>query len=129
MENKNIGFGKRQHSEGRVWMRVPEDYRNPTAMNNKGWMYEHRYIMERYLAEQPELEWSKKYLIDKKYIKPECIVHHINFDAMDNRLENLWICENRIEHGLIETSLTSSVDDLLRFNFIDFRNGKYHMIL
>jgi len=110
-------------------MRVPENYRNPTVKNNKGWMYEHRYIMERYLLENPELDWSKKYLIDRKYLKPESIVHHINFDAMDNRLENLWICENRNEHRFLETSLASCVDDLLRYNFIDFRNGKYYLIM
>ena len=46
MENKKRGFGKRQHSDGRVWMRIPEGYKNPTTKNNKGWMYEHRYVIE-----------------------------------------------------------------------------------
>ena len=48
---------------------------------------------------------------------------------MDNKLENLWICEKINEHRILETSLTSSIDDLLRSNFIAFRNGKYHLIL
>ncbi len=129
MENEKRGFGKYQHSAGRIWMRIPEDYGNPIAKKNKGWLYEHRYILERYLAENPELDWSKKYLIDGKYLRSECIVHHINFDPLDNRLENLWICENKIEHRKLETSLTSIVDDLLRSNFIAFRNGKYNLNL
>ena len=48
---------------------------------------------------------------------------------MDNRLENLWICENKNEHLLIESSLLVFVDDLLKSDLIVFRNGKYHLIL
>lgn len=129
MENERRGFGKRISDSGRVWMRVPEDYGNPIAKNNKGWMYEHRYILERYLTEHPELDWSKKYLIDCKYLKSDCLVHHINFDPLDNRLENLWICGNNVEHRKLETSLTFFVDDLLKSNIIAFRNGKYNLNL
>ena len=129
MENEKRGFGKIQHSANRIWMRVPEGCKNPTVKNNKGWMYEHRYIMERYLVKHPELDLSKRYLIDGKYLNPECKVHHINFDSLDNRLENLWICENYNEHRKLETSLTSFVDDLLKSGHSSFRNGKYHLIL
>ncbi len=84
MENERRGFGKRLSNKGRVWMRVPEDYGNPIAKKNKGWMYEHRYILEQHLAKNPELDWSKNYLLDGKYLKSECLVHHINFDPLDN---------------------------------------------
>lgn len=129
MENEGRGFGKHISGSGLVWMRVPENYGNPIAKNNKGWMYEHRYILERYLTEHPELDWSKKYLIDGKYLKSDCLVHHINFDPLDNRLENLWICRNNVEHRKLETSLTFFVDDLLKSNIIAFRNGKYNLNL
>jgi hypothetical protein len=126
MENERRGFGKRISSAGRIWMKLPESYGNPISKKNKGWMYEHRYKLERYLADHPELEWSKKYLIDGKYLKSECLVHHINFDPLDNRLKNLWICKNNIKHRKLETSLTFFVDDLLKSGFIIFRNGIYN---
>ena len=129
MENEKRGFGRCISSGGRVWMKVPEDYGNPITKKNRGWMYEHRYILERYLTEHPELDWSKKYLIDGKYLKSNCLIHHINFDPLDNRLDNLWICRNNLEHRKLETSLTFFVDDLLRFNFITFKNGKYRLNL
>ena len=129
MENERRGFGKRQHSKDRVWIRVPEGYGNPIAKNNKGGMYEHRYILEQHLAKNPELDWSINYLIDGRYLKSEYIVHHINFDPLDNRLENLWLCENNFEHRKLETTLTFFVDDLLKSGFIVFRNGKYNFNL
>ena len=90
-------------------------------------MREHRYIMERYLAEHPELEISRKYLLDDNYLKSTCVVHHINFDANDNRLENLWVCENGYEHQLIESSLLTFVDELLKSRLIVFRKGEYSL--
>jgi hypothetical protein len=129
MENERRGFGKRISSAGRIWMKIPEGYGNPVSKNNKGWMYEHRYILEQHLADNSESEWSKNYLISGKYLKSECLVHHINFDPLDNRLENLWLCKNNTEHRKLETSLTFFVDDLLKSGFIDFRDGKYNLYL
>jgi hypothetical protein len=107
---------------------TPEDSENPTTKNT-GWIYEHRYKLERYLSVHPELEWSKKYLTDGKYLNSKCIVHHINFDPLDNRIENLWICENKTEHRKLETSLSSYVYDLLRLDFIVFKDEKYNLNL
>lgn len=129
MENERRGFGKRISSSGRVWIKVLEGYRNPIAQKNKGNMYEHRYILEQYLAKNPEFDWSKNYLLDGKYLKSECLVHHINFDPLDNRLENLWLCENNLEHRQLETSLTVFVDGLLKSDCIVFRTGKYNINL
>jgi len=124
------GFERYLKKEGTkeiIMIRVPEDYANPFAEKNRIFMREHRYIMERYLAEHPELEISRKYLLDGKYLKSTCVVHHINFDSNDNRLENLWVCENGYENQMIERSLLPFVDELLKSKLIVFRNGEYSL--
>jgi hypothetical protein len=123
---KGWGFGRCQlQRSGKVLIKVPDDYRNPYAKNQRGTMFEHRYVMEQHLAENPELEWSKKYLIDRKYLKRECSIHHINIDPTDNRLENLWVCENEKKHQSIQSSLLTFVDKLLKSELIFFENGEY----
>jgi len=124
------GFKQYLKKEGTreiIMIRIPEDYANPFAMNNRGFMREHRYILERYLAEHPEWEISQKYLFDDKYLKRTCIIHHINFDSNDNRLENLWVCENEHEHQFIESTLLTFVDELLKSKLIIFRKGEYSL--
>jgi hypothetical protein len=90
-------------------------------------MAEHRYIMERYLAKHPKWEIYHKCLLDGKYLLPDCIVHHINLDTLDNRIENLWICENQEEHNSIHKSLIELVKPLLELGFLVFEKGKYNL--
>ncbi|MBA7640030.1 hypothetical protein ES703_47691 [subsurface metagenome] len=125
------GFGQVVRGE-RVMIKIPEDYGNPFAKRNDGYMYKYRYIMERHLAKHPELEVSQKMrknrcLIDGKYLDPECPVHHINLDKSDNMLENLWACKSQSEHALIETSLFAFVDWLLESKRIVFMHGEYYL--
>ncbi len=120
------GFNK-YVKDNRVWKRVPREYGNPFAIRNDGWMLEYRYIMERHLASLQSREISQKYLIDGKYLKSEYIVHHVNLDPFDNSLENLWICTGS-EHRLIEGTLNSLIDGLLKDGFLVFEEGKYHLI-
>ena len=58
---------------------------NPThrSANCRGYIYEHRVIMEQYLG-RPLEEWED--------------VHHLNGDTQDNRIENLQLLTHR-EHS------------------------------
>jgi len=81
--------------------------------------------MERHLAKHPELEISNKVLIDGKYLKSECQVHHINLNYQDNRIENLCVFEKDEDHKIATKSLYGLVDDLVKSRIIKFKDGKY----
>lgn len=51
--------------------------------NNKGYVREHRLVMEKLIG---------------RYLKPEEVVHHINGDPADNRIDNLQLFANESEH-------------------------------
>ena len=124
------GFERRvDDKDGRIWVRVPKDYKNPVVQkedHHRGFMLEHRFVMERYLAKHPELEISKISLIDGKYLKPEAHVHHINLNYQDNRIENLWVFGDVKEHNVATKSLYALVEELLESGKIRFKEGKYH---
>ena len=58
--------------------RMPE---HPYAEN--GYVFEHRLVMEKHVG---------------RYLKPNEVVHHINRDVTDNRLENLILFANQSKH-------------------------------
>ena len=89
-------------------------------------MLEHRYIIEQHLAKHPELEISKKCLIDGRYLKSEAHVHHINLNYQDNRTENLWVFETDSNHKESTKSLYNLVNKLLESKKIEFIEGKYY---
>ncbi|TKJ20056.1 MAG: hypothetical protein CEE43_13490 [Promethearchaeota archaeon Loki_b32] len=90
-------------------------------------MIEHRYIMEKYLSKHPEWGISRRCLIDGKYLKSECEVHHINLDYQDNRIENLWVFETNEAHQEARRSLYALVETLLNRRIIKFEGGFYRL--
>lgn len=96
-------------------------------LNRKKTVKDYRFIMEQYLSENPELEISKNYLDSNGKLKSSCRIHHINLHHEDNRLCNLWICEDISKHRQIHSSLTSLVSPLLKSGFIIFKEGKYYL--
>ena len=75
-DNPNWKGGKRIR-QGYWWIRLPW---HPKA--NNGYVREHRVLME---------------LKIKRFLKDDEVVHHINHDKLDNRLENLHLC-SQSEH-------------------------------
>jgi len=123
--NKGWGYKRYIQSNGRVWIKMPKDYNNPFTKKQNRYMPEHRYIIEQYLSEHPELNIAKKFLIDGKYLKSSCSIHHVNLDPKSNQLGNLWICNNESQHQEIQSSLLDFTEDLLKAKIITFENGEY----
>ena len=58
--------------------------------NVKGFVLEHRLVVEKKLG---------------RYLKKEEVVHHINENKQDNRIENLMLFKNNKEHMKFHTKL------------------------
>lgn len=57
--------------------------RNHPFSDKKGYVLEHRYIMEQYLG---------------RYLKSNEVIHHLNGIKNDNRIENLILLESQADH-------------------------------
>jgi hypothetical protein len=78
--NPNFAGGKYVDDKGYVRILMPEHPRNI-----RGYVYEHRLLMEQYLGRQ---------------LQPWETVHHINEIKTDNRIENFFLCTHK-EHSAI----------------------------
>jgi len=79
MKNNGSWKGGRVLSGGYWSVKLPD---NPMA-DKQGYIREHRLVMENHL---------------ERYLKKSEVVHHINKDTKDNRIENLRLFKNNSEH-------------------------------
>jgi len=87
----------------------------------------HRYVAEQYLTNHPESEISRFCMKDGKYLRPECPVHHINYDRSDNNIENLWVYPDKSNHHHAHQELVRLVPELLSLGYLRFNKGKYEL--
>lgn len=80
--NKNPKWrgGKTMHPDGYVWILR----KNHPRADHHGYVLEHRLVMEEHLG---------------RYLRKEEVVHHINKNTSDNRIENLSLMANQSEHA------------------------------
>ncbi len=103
-EASNWRGGKKTSGSGHVQIYTPD---HPFA-DRKGYVMKHRLVIEKHLG---------------RYLAQEEIVHHINGDKTDNRLENLQLCKDRKEHLQIHFEAVKEVARLK--SLLDSHGIKY----
>lgn len=74
------------------------------------------YILENY-------EFKHRLVMENKLgrkLKENELVHHINLDKKDNRVDNLYLCESISQHRKIHAQLENLAGKLVQMGIIDF---------
>lgn len=69
---------------------------NHPFRNKDNFVLEHRLVAEKYLL----TETNSVEINGTRYLKPECVVHHIDFDKHNNDVSNLYVFELESMHTL-----------------------------
>lgn len=109
--NREIREGKRQHGSwrGGVLRARPDGYlmvkqdEHPRA-NNHGYVFEHVLAMEKHIG---------------RFLHPREVIHHINRDRKDNRIENLLLLSSGGEHQKLHSAEDNRRDRFGRFMSMD----------
>jgi endogenous inhibitor of DNA gyrase (YacG/DUF329 family) len=76
---------------------------------------EHRLIAEQYLL----TDSNSVEINGRKYLKPECVVHHIDFNKQNNSINNLYVFENEsmhiLFHNLHKSGRVSDLQDFFHY--------------
>jgi len=78
--------GRKQRADGYILVVAPDDHPYPADQSKRTglkYILEHRWVMEQHLG---------------RYLRPEEVVHHINGDPTDNRIENLQLFASQSQH-------------------------------
>lgn len=102
INEKNATWKGGKTHTGYIRVRVPG---HPFS-NKKGYVLEHRLVAEKYLLNE-----ENSVCVDgKRYLSPDYVVHHINFDRGDNSIENLAVMKHN-EHVSLHNRLNPSKKD------------------
>lgn len=112
--NPNYAGGIYMSSDGYIMIRNNEKY---TGKGRVGWsLYSklHKVVMESYLG--------------RKLVKGE-VIHHIDFNKLNNTLDNLFLCKSESEHRNIHASFEKQFSKLISDGLIIFNTEtkKYEM--
>jgi hypothetical protein len=107
-ENHHMWKGGRvQKGDGYIGIWIPEHER----ADHQGYVYEHTLVIEKHLGRLPgEGE----------------VIHHINGDKQDNRLDNLHLCNTK-EHKAAHWSLEKHLKNFIDNKIVVFIDGKYEL--
>lgn len=76
---------------------------------------EHRLIAEKYLLTNE----NSVEINDKRYLKQECVVHHIDFNKKNNSPNNLFVFENEsihtLFHNLVKSNRVKDIEDFFEY--------------
>lgn len=96
--------GKTTTSNGHIYIYSP----NHPYRTKQNRVMEHRLVMEKYLG---------------RYLDPKEIIHHINGNKKDNRIENLYLHKSKSDHVKMHFD---AVKEVIRLkNILDKNNVKY----
>ena len=87
---------------------------HPRAKKQGSYVNEHVLVMETKIG---------------RYLKPNEIVHHIDFDKHNNAPENLWLCESRKLHAEAHWSFSAILPELMKRGIVyfDTDEGMYRL--
>lgn len=58
-------------------------------------------------------------------LRPDEVLHHIDQDKLNNDLKNLYLC-SKSGHMELHRKLDKVVSDLIKMNYIKFKDGNYY---
>lgn len=102
--------GRIEKGDNHIGIHKPD---HPRA-DSQGYVYEHTLVMEQKIGRLPQGKEQ---------------VHHINLDKKDNRPENLFLVDDKSQHGKIHKSIENLIPELLERDIVSFDRDKKRYVL